>query len=141
MSDIEHPMDMFQGAVGEWGAQTFPDTNDKKILAHLRDEVDELDEVLKGRFWPGGKRRVVADDVGEELADVFLMLLHLAHRHGISLRDQAERKFGIVQTRTYTTETEKGYLRHDDPDDVRHPIGPPDPERDSYVWSKEVGDE
>ena len=51
-------------------------------------EVVELQEATDGYEEHG---------VGEELADIGLMLLHLAHRYGVDLQTEMIRKFAEVQ--------------------------------------------
>lgn len=96
-----------QDRVGAWGTRTFPASTEMNIIAHLRDEVVELEEAvaLQG---PGD-----AEAAAVEAADAYLLLLHLAHRYGFDLQAAAEAKFAIVQTRSYTTDSGRGYLRHD----------------------------
>jgi NTP pyrophosphatase (non-canonical NTP hydrolase) len=111
-----------QDRVGMWGETTFPEATDQSIMAHMLDEYTELDDSLDGSpVTLAGDQQVihtaVAVDkakVAEEAADVYLLLLHLAHRHGFSLQDAAEGKFAIVQKRTYTTDSGRGYVRHDE---------------------------
>lgn len=81
-------MKALQDLVGQWGMQTFPEATSDTIIAHMREEVVELQEATDGYEEHG---------VGEELADIGLMLLHLAHRYGVDLQTEMIRKFAEVQ--------------------------------------------
>lgn len=91
-----------QRMVGEWGNRTFPQSTPDTILAHLRDEIDELIEA-----------RETGEDVAVEAADCFLLLLHFAYRNGFGLVDNALRKHKINVDRTWVTQmNERGYFVH-----------------------------
>lgn len=87
-----------QRRVGEWGLDTFPDATHASICAHMAEEVGELAEA---EYF----------EIPMELADVFLMLLHVAHREKIDLLAVAEQKFAICQQATWAFDAERGYVR------------------------------
>lgn len=96
-------MDDLQQRVGEWGRKTFPHATSDSILKHLREEVDELEAALKSES---------REDIAEECSDVLLMLLHLAHRQGFSLRMSADWKLAVCQQREWLPPDESGVSRH-----------------------------
>lgn len=107
-----------QERVGAWGEATFPDSTTRSIFLHARDElvlelgtaIDHVERTVREH----PTERVDIGKVREEAADVFLLLLHLAHRYGFDLHEAAEEKFATVQARTYTTDSGRGYVRHDE---------------------------
>lgn len=114
LGDVE-PEPGLQERVGVWGDATFPRSTPETICAHLHDETLELAEAI--HVYERGPLDVdplpLIEHVREETADVYLLLLHLAHRFGFDLHKAAEEKFATVQTRTYTTDSGRGYTRHD----------------------------
>lgn len=103
----------FQNDVGIWGGETFPQGTVTTILAHLRDEVDELEDAL---MHPASYTSMSANRemLAGEMADVYLLLLHLAHRTGVDLEMAAAEKFDINKQRTWTTDSGRGYVKHDE---------------------------
>lgn len=92
--------DGLQEEVGEWGKVTFPEATDRTIKLHLAREVDEL---------------FTAPDqpaLAEEIADCYLILLHLCHRNGVNLEEQAQRKFEICKTREWGEPDAQGVREH-----------------------------
>jgi NTP pyrophosphatase (non-canonical NTP hydrolase) len=106
--------DSLQQRVGEWGAATFPNATDLSIVMHLAEEIDELTDGV-AFISPSYERYLPAADQYQidpaELADVGLMLLHLAHRHGVDLFDAMEAKFAVCRKRTWSDDG-RGYARH-----------------------------
>lgn len=101
-------LDELQSRIGRWGNATFPQSTTRTILAHLKDEVKELDDA--DRIIP-----LATDAHGEEAADCLLLLLHFAHRRGFSLFDEAIKKAAKNETRTWETKrNERGYFKHVD---------------------------
>lgn len=109
----------FQRLVGEWGERTFPDSTLLSIMAHLREEVSELDfEVRDWTGRPGPATEFGRIRIGEEIADCYLLMLHLAHRVGIDLGMAAAEKFAKNQHRTWHDDG-RGYAKHvEDRDDA-----------------------
>lgn len=102
----------FQREIGLWGEATFPDSTPKTIMAHLREEVFELGfEVQDWMDRPGPPSDFGRERIGEELADCYLLLLHLAHRVGIDLDMAAAEKFDTNKTRTWHDDG-RGYAKH-----------------------------
>ncbi len=95
MSQVSH----FQTAVGEWAAKTFPKATDDTILIHLLREVGEI-------------RTAYGQNFNEELADAYMILLHLAHRHGVNLESEAWAKFAINQKRQWGESDAEGVVSH-----------------------------
>lgn len=96
----------FQREVGEWGRETFPNSTPETIAAHLKKEAKELKEAIDLRngdeIWP----------VTEELADVFLLLLHLSHRYGLDLIEEGQKKFAVCKTRRWGDPDAEGVVEH-----------------------------
>lgn len=93
----------FQRSVGEWAARTFPGQDDTRLMAHLREEVNELAQALAS-----GSR----DEIQDGLADCELLLCVIAHEHGILLRGAAAKKYAVNLTREWRFDPEKGYDKH-----------------------------
>ena len=88
----------FQYDVGEWADKTFPQSSPHSILSHLAEGVGELAEL------PG--------NTAEEMADCLLLLLHLGHKLGIDVFDEAQKKFYVNQQREWEKDAgEKGYWK------------------------------
>jgi NTP pyrophosphatase (non-canonical NTP hydrolase) len=107
-------LDELQRDVGEWGNRTFPAATNESIFAHLRDEVDEVDFAVNDLRNPFHHPPEDLFALGEECADCLMLLLHLAHRNGFSLIEEARKKFAINQQRTWTTDSGNGYIKHDE---------------------------
>lgn len=88
----------FQHQVNDWQLETFPDSTLASVLAHLREEHDELQ----------------LDPSAEECADVFLLLLTVANKQGFSLSEAVWSKFFINRQRTWH-QTKHGYRKHTEP--------------------------
>lgn len=103
-------LDRFQREVGEWAEKTFPKATDTSVAIHLGREVAEL------RSWcvaaDHGRAPVPVVEVAGELADCFLLLLHLAHRFDISLLGAADYKFTKNQARTWGKPDAEGVVEH-----------------------------
>ena len=83
--------------VAEWGATTFPKSTDHAKLTHLDKEVAELH---------------AAPSSGEEMADVVMILCHLAYAHGVDMADEIRRKLAICRTRTWGEPDADGCVEH-----------------------------
>lgn len=93
MSELE----ALQREVGEWAEQAFPYSTVDSVLAHLDEEVREL---------------LAEPSSGEEAADVFMLLLHLCHKQGISLALATDAKFAIIKQRQWGPPDERGVSHH-----------------------------
>ena len=99
----------FQKYVGEWNVSTFPNSSTTGHINHIRQEVDELDAELKLLVInPTQNIRNVA----EEAADIFILLLSLAHRFEFDLLLSAADKMRILQSRTWHEADQKGIHHH-----------------------------
>jgi NTP pyrophosphatase (non-canonical NTP hydrolase) len=99
----------FQKHVGEWNVATFPDSSTTGHMNHIKQEVDELDAELKLLVInPTQSIRNVA----EEAADVFILLLSLAHKFGFDLLTAASDKHRILKNRTWHPPDVNGIHHH-----------------------------
>lgn len=99
----------FQLEVGRWAEIAFPQATDRSIVAHLRREAVELEEAA-AIDWPSPVER--SFELGQEAADVYLLLLHLAHRHGFSLEQFARAKFDKNVRRRWGRLDAEGVVEH-----------------------------
>ena len=83
--------------IGKWAEATFPDSTPETIIIHLTREVIEL------------CKRPAS---GEEMADVLLLLLHLAFKQGVDLTAEVRSKFVINQGRTWGKPDPDGVIEH-----------------------------
>lgn len=95
----------WQRKVGEWSVGTFPRGTPHSQLVHLDREVDEL-----GRANADPKTDL--DEVAEEAADCFLLILGYAHRKGFNLERAAVRKFLENVNREWGEPDEYGVSEH-----------------------------
>lgn len=94
-------LDALQREVGEWGDKTFPVSTVSSVLAHFQKEVKELVEAYSnGQADPS------------EIADCQLLLIHLAHKTGASIRDEVRRKFEINKARKWGKPDAQGVVEH-----------------------------
>ena len=89
-------LDALQFEVGSWGDRTFPASRVESVLAHFQKEVKEL----------------VESRDPEELADCILLLIHFAHKKGVSLRDAVRAKFEINKRRKWGKPDAQGVVEH-----------------------------
>lgn len=83
-------------AVAQWGRETFPASEDRSKILHLQEEVGELAE----RPW-----------CGEEMADVVMIVAHLAAAHEVNLADEIERKLALCRQRVWGNPDENGVVK------------------------------
>lgn len=83
--------------VVEWAGKTFPGQTAKSKADHLLDEARELAD---------------APADGEEMADVFLLLLHIAHMGGVDLMEEARKKLAKNQARQWSAPDDRGVYHH-----------------------------
>jgi len=86
-----------QQKIGEWSKETFPTATPSSLLHHLVDEVIELCEN------PGSP---------EEMADVLILLIHLASLQGIDLELATQEKFKVNQKRKWNKPDSRGVIKH-----------------------------
>lgn len=89
-------MDKLQAEVGSWGDQTFTKSTPASVLAHLQKELKEL----------------IESHDPEEVADVQLLLIHFAHKKGVSIRDEVRKKFEVNKGRTWGKPDKDGVVEH-----------------------------
>ena len=86
-----------QEEISEWAYQTFPHQNPNSKIAHLKDEVNELE--------------LIPDDA-EEMADVAILLFNLAEMHGYDLEVEIEKKMAKNRLRKWGEPDEQGVCHH-----------------------------
>jgi NTP pyrophosphatase (non-canonical NTP hydrolase) len=117
----------FQKEVGEWGDKTF---NSKRqfniesctygIVNHLKKEIKEFEDLYELSKLAGNKYlRHSNDDSKEtylqrEIADCFILLLHLAHLWNCDLLDEARKKMDINRRREWGDPDQDGVVEHVD---------------------------
>ncbi|OGF53943.1 MAG: hypothetical protein A2Z21_09340 [Candidatus Fraserbacteria bacterium RBG_16_55_9] len=119
--EILDNMDSIQEIIGEFNDQTFG-TEPGRSLAlayHLFEEAAELLGSLGGSFFTAQDiiRRVSlrpkSGVVPDELADVGVLLLALAHTEGLSLREEVLQKHEVNKARQWPKRpNENGVFRH-----------------------------
>jgi len=68
------PKDL-QNRVGKWASKAFPHSDNHAKIEHIRDEIKELKESPNDPF---------------EAADIYLILLHLAHSNAFNLMEHTD---------------------------------------------------
>ena len=100
-----------QREIGEWGKRQFPDATAFSILEHLWEEYKELRAEVYVHELPGVEDRGAR--LGEEAADMVILLFHLAHRFGgFDLMAEVRRKFDVNTKRTWGEPDAQGVIRH-----------------------------
>jgi NTP pyrophosphatase (non-canonical NTP hydrolase) len=98
-------------AITRWADKTFPhdriDTLPK--ARHLREECKELEEAVADLSWPS---RLRTKHISDELADILIIAIHLAHCEGIDLYTAVKTKFETVKLREWLPPDEHGVIRH-----------------------------
>lgn len=86
-------------ACSEWafGVEEFQPIDPQRIFSHLEEEVGEL------------KQNPAS---GEEMADVAMLLHHLAVFYGIDLRQELERKLAINRGRVWMRRADDSHTKH-----------------------------
>lgn len=90
--------------VVEWASETFPDRHPMHTVAKMVEEVSELVDAV---FAGGG-------NVGEECADVLILLLDIAHLTGVDLHEEFKNKMAVNRNRKWVKIN--GAFKHDNPD-------------------------
>lgn len=93
--------DSFECVIAEiaaWGAVTFPDSTAESTFRHLQREMRELKESDE---WDG-----------EEMADLFHLVVQLARVTGKDLAAEVRRKFAINQAREWQAPDAEGVVEH-----------------------------
>lgn len=98
----------WQKTIGTWADATFPTSTQATIIAHLRAEAND---------------EIGVDCDPMELADVGLLLLHLAHKRGVDLYELMREKHKINQSRKWEARpNDRGFMSHlpAPPKEARH---------------------
>ena len=90
--------------VVEWVSEIFPDRHPMHTTIKMVEEVSELMDAV----FTGGR------NVGEECADVLILLLDIAHLTGVDLQEEFKNKMAINRSRKWVKRN--GALKHDNPD-------------------------
>jgi NTP pyrophosphatase (non-canonical NTP hydrolase) len=106
-----------QNIVGEWADFTFPLATPQTITRHMMEELTEIEDALLGVALH------TPEDVPEEAADLFLLLLHLSHKLGFDLWEEGRKKLLVNRERFWeapnTAEAaERGYWKHEEVKEV-----------------------
>ena len=91
----------WQYKIGDWHEKefgTFTETLDEALWKKLEEEAYEA-------------VHAEGSEVADELADVLIVTMALAHRYGINIEDALRRKFNIVRSRNQRQrEVDRGLL-------------------------------
>lgn len=90
--------------ITEWADKTFPGSRMLGKALHLKEEAGELVRAVE----IGGQA-----SIADELADVFLIAIHLASQADVDVYETIERKFQTVQQRKWLPPDAYGVVRHD----------------------------
>lgn len=95
--------------IGLWATKTFPNAVPQSIVRHIEDEVEELDEITRLAIKDESK----LSEIPGEMADIILLLFHLAYIKDIDLGQAIVDKFEINKKRKWNTEpNEEGCYKH-----------------------------
>lgn len=91
----------WQDENGAWGDETFPESDDFTVFAHLSKEIHELDHAQ----WDDEKR--------EEMADVVILIMQWFHKRGERLEDAIAAKMKVNREREWKSQPEpEGHWEH-----------------------------
>ena len=90
--------------VVEWVSEIFPDRHPMHTTIKMVEEVSELMDAV----FTGGR------NVGEECADVLILLLDIAYLTGVDLHREFKNKMAVNRNRKWVKRN--GALKHDNPD-------------------------
>lgn len=101
-------MHSLQHLVGEWAESVFTEAEASSIIAHLKSEVKELSE---SELWLDFDRRKT--EMANELADIQMLIMHLAHREGIDLGLATLAKLTVNRARKWNpVKNDEGFWEH-----------------------------
>lgn len=86
--------------INEWQDKTFPDANPYSIFSHMVKEFVELRDNINDPM---------------EQADIFILLVGLAHNTNVNLMQAVKEKLEINKNRTWGKPDENGVIEHIDP--------------------------
>lgn len=93
----------FQNKVGRWGDRKFPKSTLNSIVAHMKDELEEVKEAIeKGN----------PSEILEELSDIVLLCIHAAYKLGMNLILYVIKKFAVVKLRKWGEPDSRGVCKH-----------------------------
>ena len=103
---MSYPKDMqdIQDEIYEWQSETFPNATLDSILEHMTRELAEL----KGAIKEGQP----IDDIASEIADVQLLLFHLASKLALNIESQTMHKFITNKSRKWGKADAQGVVEH-----------------------------
>ena len=96
-------MNELQRTIGHWAAETFPHHTADSIFAHLQEEIGELEDAIDADD---------RDQIGENIADVLILVLTLGDYLSIAAGDAVAAKHAINLKRTWDYDRATGYHRH-----------------------------
>lgn len=101
-------LDALQTEIGSWSDVTFPTSTPETMIRHFLKEAQEVEDAHRADgLFPNSKK-----ELPHEVADCIMILLHLAHRNGFSVRDAIREKFEICKNRKWGPPDEHGCVRH-----------------------------
>lgn len=114
IANPESELSEFQDEVGEWGKKTFDPTDQltnyefaKGRINHFLKESEELKEEFLKHPYPQ-----FMNNMGSELADCFLLLLHISDLMYFDLLKEARKKMEINRKRKWKEPDEFGVIEH-----------------------------
>lgn len=99
-----NPLPPMTDEVVEWVSEIFPDRHPMHTTIKMVEEVSELMDAV----FTGGR------NVGEECADVLILLLDIAYLTGVDLHREFKNKMAVNRNRKWVKRN--GALKHDNPD-------------------------
>ena len=102
----ELDMDLMQSDIGIWGRKTFDhDERDvQAIFCHLVKEAKELHKAIESG--------TSADEIGEECADIFILMCSIAYLTGFSLKGEVVKKMRVNKSRAWGEPDKDGVIEH-----------------------------
>ena len=94
----------FARDVTRWQDVTFPDATAESCAKHLLSEAQELLESIQ--------TDAPIQDIANELGDVVLLAIAVAHKYDIPLQMATESKFAVAANRDYIYDPELGFSVH-----------------------------
>jgi NTP pyrophosphatase (non-canonical NTP hydrolase) len=116
--EFMYVMTRFQVAVKAWQAEQFPTSTLPSRFNHLKSEMRELEKCVGNIIWavttgqPEDYRRRRVQEIGEELADMFLLMLAIASGEDINMGVEVVKKFAINQDRNWGKPNAEGFVEH-----------------------------
>jgi NTP pyrophosphatase (non-canonical NTP hydrolase) len=89
--------------IGKWQEKTFPGSNYKTKFNHLLDEIVELGDSLDSG---------TIDEIKNELADCFILLLGICYVFGVRPVKIIRRKYKVNKKRKWGKPNEYGVISH-----------------------------